>query len=550
MNNYMFWNNYLKQVYSDIKRIINEKEIVYTDFHIHSDYSSDGKQTLEEIIQRSKDLGLDIIAITDHDSIGVYDDLYEYLQHNEITAPIIVPGIEFTVENSQYGSQCHILQLMINPKEKRIMEDVKYNYDASWNRVRLQFKRIDENKTLQYFFNKYDIAYSVEEYRKYLDNYIRPIPEYITLCDYLIDLFKKKNVTVWDVLAKLEEFNKLDKCDVRREMKDKRYAKLREKYEGREDADYSSRFLLSCIAVKGVDDDYFPEYESCGSLSVNNYGELKLEELNKNHLTIFAHPNEDKIWTINNALRLNNNICGLEYNKQSNYQNSNLFYNKLEECDLMMVIGSDSHTKDSIWYDDIEFYKTDKKELEKVIEYSQKYYSLGLNKDKVSLSDENPNWKEIFEMEKEKLQNIIGDKALAIEHVGSTAIPGLKAKPIIDISVAVRKLEDALEFKDAMIVNGYNFRDDGGMKGEYLFSKGPEECRTHYIHVVAEDSKRFHDHIVFRDYLIAHPDVICEYEKVKEELVKKYSHDRKKYTEGKAEFITKILELAKNKKEE
>lgn len=544
MNNYMFWNDYLNKTYFRIKNMLATKEKIHTDFHIHSDYSADGKQTLKEIIDRSNRLGLGVIAITDHDSLGVYDELYEYLQEDKNVSPIIVPGIEFTVENEEYGSQCHVLQLMVNPKEKNIMKNVEHNLIASWNRTEIQFRRIKENVALQFIFNKYDINCSINGYKEFLKSYVHPIPEYSTLSDYLMSLLKEKYVTVWEVLEKLEESNNLDKCEVRKQMKTKRYAILREKYAKKNDSNYNSRFLLSCIAVKGVDDDYFHDYESCGSLSVNNYGELKIEDLNRNHITILAHPNEDKMHTINGIIERNSNICGLEFNKQSKYENAKVFFDKLKECNLMMIIGSDSHSNDSEWYEDMDYYVMDKKELDKFLEYSKKYYALGLNKNDVTLVDENPNWKELFETEKDRLQALIGEYVLDIEHVGSTAIPNLKAKPIIDISIAVNELDDVLKFKDILIKNKYNFRDDGGVKGEYLFSKGPEECRTHYIHVVTKDSKRFHDHIVFRDYLLRHPETVVEYEKIKEDLIKKYPHERKKYTEGKNEFITNIIEKA------
>ena len=113
-NNYLFWNEYLHEVQKKIEKLLSSKEKIYTDFHMHSDYSADGKQSLREIIKRTKDLGLDIIAITDHDSIIVYDDLYELLKHEDYDGPIIVPGVEFTTENHEYGSHssCEQLQFL------------------------------------------------------------------------------------------------------------------------------------------------------------------------------------------------------------------------------------------------------------------------------------------------------------------------------------------------------------------------------------------------------------------------------------------------------
>lgn len=136
--------------------MIQEKDVIYTDFHMHSDYSADGKQSLAQIIERMKNMKMDIVSITDHDSLGVYDELFELIKNGAYDYPIIIPGIEFTIENSEYGSQFHILQLMVNPKEKYIMENVQHNTEALWIRTQKQFKRISENETLQFFFNKYD----------------------------------------------------------------------------------------------------------------------------------------------------------------------------------------------------------------------------------------------------------------------------------------------------------------------------------------------------------------------------------------------------------
>lgn len=167
-NNYEFWHKYLSETINKLDTILLEKTYIYTDFHMHSNHSSDGQQTLEQIIIRSQELGLDVISITDHDSIKVYDDLYEYLQHNKLNSPIIIPGVEFTVENDEYGSQFHVLQFMINPKEKSILQDIYINERVRWIRVKKQFIRISENETLQYFFNKYNIQCSEEEYKNFI----------------------------------------------------------------------------------------------------------------------------------------------------------------------------------------------------------------------------------------------------------------------------------------------------------------------------------------------------------------------------------------------
>lgn len=372
-NDCLFWNKYLIEVIKKIEKMLQEKDIIYMDLHMHSDYSADGNQSLVQIIDRMNKLGIDIISITDHDSIDIYNDLFEMIKKGEISYPIIVPGVEFTIENSDYGSQFHILQLMINPKEKSILDNVEYNTKALWLRTQKQFKRISENETLQFFFNKYYINCSEEGYRDFLNTCKRPIPEYSTLAEYLIELLWKNGVTAWDILTKLEENNVNDPCMERRKMKEERYKKLREKYSNNEKAANSSRFLMSMLAVKGVDDDYFINYKSIGSLSVNNYNELKLEQLNKNYITFFAHPNEKKLDLLKSFQKINSNISGMEYNKQCQYSSPSVFYKKANELNMIQIIGSDSHSFDSSWYDDMSFYKADKMQLRQFIVKVKEY---------------------------------------------------------------------------------------------------------------------------------------------------------------------------------
>ena len=372
-NDYIFWNEYLKKTIKKIEKMIREKDVIYTDFHMHSDYSADGKQSLTQIIERMIKLKMDIISITDHDSIKVYDELFEFIKTTDYSYPIIVPGVEFTVENNNYGSQFHILQLMINPKENSVLENIKHNSKASWIRVRKQFERISENETLQFFFNKYRIICTENNYREFLDTCKRPIPEYSTLAEYLMKILWNKGITTWDILSKLEENNINDMCLERRIMKEKRYEKLKIKYKNIDESQKNSRFLISMLAVKGVDDDYFSDYESSGSLSVNNYNELKLEQINKNYMTFFAHPSENRLDMLKQLINLNKNISGMEYNGQCKYSSSATFYKKANELNMIQIIGSDSHSMDSVWYDDINFYKSDKVQLNKFINKAKEY---------------------------------------------------------------------------------------------------------------------------------------------------------------------------------
>ena len=175
---------------------------------------------------------------------------------------------------------------------------------------------------------------------------------------------------------------------------------------------------------------------------------------------------------------------------------------------------------------------------------------MGLKVGEVRLEQYSIIWKEKFEKEKENLLEMMGDIAITIEHIGSTAIHGLSAKPIIDISVGVNKLSDFEKVKQEFLNNSeYSIKEDSP-SDEILVRKGPEEKRTHFIHIMEIDSKRYKDTILFRDYLRAHPKVLLEYEELKKELAEKYADNRVMYTSSKNDFITEILNKARAEKKE
>ena len=364
-NNYDFWQDYLKKVKREIKRLCHEKDKLCIDLHMHSNYSADGKQSVNQIIENTKSRGFDIIAITDHDSLDAYDELYDIVKDG-LTDPIIIPGIEFTMDNLKYGGQCHMLELFINPKDKTLNIQVEKNKKAMFNRSKIQFKRLKENITISNITKENKIKISYEDYLKYLEiNNL--IPEYDTLCFYLIDRFKSKNIKTFEILDRLEKDNELDCYPDRKLYKLRRYRKLRAKYEHSVKNDYNSRFLLSMLAVREVDDDWWDK-PSSGSLSVNSYGQLKIEELNNNYKIFFAHPEEKKLEIVKEIINNNPRIIGAEKNIRSEYEDRSNFDNLIKELSLLEIVGSDSHDNSGEFYQDMEFYLIDSKKLLNVID--------------------------------------------------------------------------------------------------------------------------------------------------------------------------------------
>lgn len=165
----------------------------------------------------------------------------------------------------------------------------------------------------------------------------------------------------------------------------------------------------------------------------------------------------------------------------------------------------------------------------------------GLKRNTVKLEEYNSKWAEDFENEKEKLQALLGDEVIGIYHIGSTAIPGISAKPIIDIAVHVNSF-DALDRPDNKFKEqGFIYRPGHDEPGYRLYVKGGEDYRTHHIHFYEKDSTKLKKDLYFRDYLIGYPAVAKEYDELKQNLALKYPDDRKDYTGGKKEFIEQIV---------
>ena len=167
---------------------------------------------------------------------------------------------------------------------------------------------------------------------------------------------------------------------------------------------------------------------------------------------------------------------------------------------------------------------------------------IGLEKGTVKLAPHTELWHQLFGEEEARLRDAIGEHVVAIEHVGSTAICGLSAKPIIDIAAAAREVSDAERCVRPLENIGYQYRGENGIVGRYYFVKG--EPRTHHLHMVGVSSDFWKNHLLFRDYLRKHREVAEEYERVKRDLAIQHERDREAYTEGKSRFIEEVLKRA------
>ena len=152
----------------------------------------------------------------------------------------------------------------------------------------------------------------------------------------------------------------------------------------------------------------------------------------------------------------------------------------------------------------------------------------------------NPKWKDEFERIVDSLGEDVIYNSVKIEHVGSTSVEGLYAKPIIDLDIVIEN--DKFEIiKRLLNDKGYEHEGDLGIEGREAFSySGKEELMTHHLYVCPKDSKELFKHITFRDFLKNNPALASEYSKVKEQAAVLYPDDIDKYMEFKSEIIEKI----------
>lgn len=173
---------------------------------------------------------------------------------------------------------------------------------------------------------------------------------------------------------------------------------------------------------------------------------------------------------------------------------------------------------------------------------------LGLEKKTVELRSHTEEWHELFAQEKARLQAAVSEFVESIEHIGSTSVCGISAKPILDIAVSVSDKVNGEKCIAPLENLGYGYRGEYGIAGRFYFIKGTP--RTHHLHILAADGKEWRSHLFFRDYLRQNSEAAAEYDKLKKDLAEKHRADRDAYLAGKAEFIEKILEKSIKKYEQ
>ncbi|MDZ7960500.1 MAG: GrpB family protein [Aulosira sp. DedQUE10] len=157
---------------------------------------------------------------------------------------------------------------------------------------------------------------------------------------------------------------------------------------------------------------------------------------------------------------------------------------------------------------------------------------------KVEVVPHDPTWRVKFEDEAKLVALALGENVVAIHHIGSTSIPNIYAKPIIDMLVQVKDIAKLDEQNSAMTALGYEVMGEFGVPGRRFFRKDDETgTRTHHIHIFEFNFSELQRHLAFRDYMIAHPDDALKYSDLKRQLAKQFPENLQGYVDGKDGFI-------------
>jgi GrpB-like predicted nucleotidyltransferase (UPF0157 family) len=155
------------------------------------------------------------------------------------------------------------------------------------------------------------------------------------------------------------------------------------------------------------------------------------------------------------------------------------------------------------------------------------------------------NWLVKYEEEVERVKKVLGSEIVSAHHIGSTSIPGMRAKPIIDILLEVKDIARIDHYNDEMIALGYEPRGELGIAGRRYFSREePKDVRTHHIHAYQDGNIELTRHLAFRDYMITHPEDAKEYAELKMVLARRFPLDIDGYVLGKEQYVSRMEKIA------
>ena len=178
------------------------------------------------------------------------------------------------------------------------------------------------------------------------------------------------------------------------------------------------------------------------------------------------------------------------------------------------------------------------------MEQADGWESLGTPGGQIEIAEYSADWPLIFEREATAILTACRPWVTDVHHVGSTSVPGLAAKPILDMMPIAAGPADGLEAVSRMSALGYRYRGENGVAGRFYFDRVVDERTVMHVHMFPAGHPEIRRHLVFRDHLRDHPAVAREYELLKRELATRYRDDRRTYTDSKSVFIEGIVDAA------
>jgi GrpB-like predicted nucleotidyltransferase (UPF0157 family) len=163
----------------------------------------------------------------------------------------------------------------------------------------------------------------------------------------------------------------------------------------------------------------------------------------------------------------------------------------------------------------------------------------------VELVPHNPEWSHLADEEAKRIMEQLSIPVIGIYHIGSTSVPGIKAKPILDFVIEVENLDDFIQSAGVLEELNYVSKGEYGIPGRQFFTKDTDGERSHHLHVFQQGHPDIERHLVFRDFLRANPGAAHEYEIIKEKLAKRFPKESSSYTEAKSDFILSMDEVAR-----
>lgn len=167
-----------------------------------------------------------------------------------------------------------------------------------------------------------------------------------------------------------------------------------------------------------------------------------------------------------------------------------------------------------------------------------------LGGERVQIVDPDPHWPAIYAEWEQRIRTALGDTAVDVQHIGSTSVPGLPAKPVVDIDVTVPDLEDEAAFTPGLLGLGLILAIREPEQRFFRPDVAAGAARVVHVHVCAAGSDWFRDDLLFRDYLRAHPARRDAYRDLKRDFARRLGHDRSAYTDAKTGFVRETVRLA------